>query len=122
MSTAHELQQQIIQAEAKVNELREKLNEQKNSERLNAIASVKELIKLHQLSAIDLGLTNKKMSTSKKSVRVDKGTTVAPKYADPATGKTWAGRGRMPEWLAKHLSDGRDKKDYLIENKNNIAA
>ena len=51
MSTAHDLQQQIIQAEAKVNELREKLNEQKNSERLNAIVSMKELIKFHQLSA-----------------------------------------------------------------------
>lgn len=117
MSTAHELQQQIILAEAKVNELREKLNEQKNSERLNAIVSVKELIKLHQLSAIDLGLTYKKTSTAKKFARVDKGTTVAPKYADPETGKTWAGRGRMPDWLASYLSNGKAQIDYLISNK-----
>ena len=117
MSTAHELQQQIIQAEAKVNELREKLNAQKNSERLNAIVSMKELIKFHQLSATDLGFTNKKTANSKKSARVDKGTTVAPKYVDPATGKTWAGRGRMPDWLASYLSEGKSKIDYLISNK-----
>ena len=116
MSTANELQQQIIQAEAKVNELRENLNEQKISERLSAIISAKELIKLHQLSAIDLGLTNKKTPNTKKSSRVDKGTTVAPKYADPATGKTWAGRGRMPDWLASYLSKGKFKIDYLISN------
>ena len=114
MSTAHELEQQIIQAEAKVNELREKLNEQKNSERLNAIVSMKKLIKFHQLSATDLGLTNKRMSTVKKSARVDKGRTVAPKYADPETGKTWAGRGRIPDWLASYLSNGKSKMDYLI--------
>ena len=117
MSTAHELQQQIIQAEAKVNELREKLNAQKNSERLNAIVSMKELIKFHQLSATDLGFTNKKTANGKKSARVDKGTTVAPKYVDPATGKTWAGRGRMPDWLASYLSKGKSKIDYLISNK-----
>ena len=114
MSTTHELQQQIIQAEAKVNELREKLNAQKNSERLNAIVSMKEFINLHQLSATDLGFTNKKTANSKKSARVDKGTTVAPKYVDPATGKTWAGRGRMPDWLASNLSKGKSKTDYLI--------
>ena len=116
MSPAHDLQQQLIQAEAKVNELREKLNEQKNSERLNAIVSMKELIKFHQLSATDLGFTNKKIANNKKSARVDKGTTVAPKYADPATGKTWAGRGRMPDWLASYLSKGKSKTDYLISN------
>ena len=116
MSTAHELQQQIIQAEAKVSELREKLNDQKNSERLDVIVSMKELIKLHQLSITDLGFKNKKTANGKKSARVDKGISVAPKYADPATGKTWAGRGRMPEWLANNLSKGKSKTDYLISN------
>ncbi|MGB4115322.1 MAG: H-NS histone family protein [Polaromonas sp.] len=116
MSTAHELQQQIIQAEAKVNELREKLNEKKTSERLTAIASIKELIKLHQLSAIDLGLAPKKMLMVKKTTRVDKGMTVASKYADPITGKTWAGRGRMPDWLVHYLANGKTKIDYLISD------
>lgn len=38
-----------------------------------------------------------------------KGTKVAPKYRDPATGALWTGRGARPAWL-------RDKElsDYLI--------
>ncbi|MBI5907756.1 MAG: H-NS histone family protein [Burkholderiales bacterium] len=116
MSNSPDLQQEIIQAEAKVNELREKLRQQKNNERLQAIASVKELIKLHQLSANDLGWAGKKSTPSKKSARIDKGISIAPKYADPATGKTWAGRGRVPDWLAEYLSKGRKKEDYLISN------
>ena len=34
---------------------------------------------------------------------------VAPKYRDPATGKTWTGRGRAPTWL-----DGKDRAQFLI--------
>lgn len=34
--------------------------------------------------------------------------TLAPKYRDPKTGKTWSGRGRPPGWL------GPNPKKYLI--------
>ena len=38
-----------------------------------------------------------------------KGTKVAPKYRDPATGAVWSGRGFRPAWLKdKNLAD------YLI--------
>ncbi|KVK75923.1 hypothetical protein WS90_25065 [Burkholderia cepacia] len=36
---------------------------------------------------------------------------VAPKYRNPATGATWAGRGRRPHWL----KDVDDIDAYLIE-------
>jgi len=114
MSTLSELQQQINQAEAKVNELREKLVEQKNNERVQAIASARELIKTHQLSAPDLGLAGKKSATRKEPATGGKRSKVAPKYKDPSSGKTWAGRGKTPAWLSAHLSAGRSKQDYLI--------
>ena len=116
MSALQNLQQEIILAEAKVNELREKLTQQKNSERLETIASIKALVKLHQLSANDLGLIGKKRTAPNKIARVDKGTSVAPKYSDPVTGKTWAGRGRVPSWLAEYLAAGNGKEAYLISN------
>lgn len=119
MSTMQELQHEITQAEAKVNILREKLQLQKNAERLQAIISIKELIKLHQLSATDLGFADKKAALSKKSARIDKGIAVTPKYADPVSGKTWAGRGRTPGWLAIYLATGKSQTDYLILNENN---
>lgn len=115
MSTLTELQQQINQAEARVNELREKLAQQKNNERVQAIASVKELIKTHQLSAADLGLVGKKFTTRKERATGDKRLAVAPKYKDPTSGKTWTGRGKTPAWLAAQLAAGRNKQDYLIK-------
>lgn len=115
MSTLSELQQQINQAEARVNELREKLAEQKNNERAQAIASAKELIKTFQLSANDLGFSGKKSPARKERPVGDKRMSVAPKYQDPASGKTWTGRGKTPAWLAAQLAAGRSKQDYLIK-------
>ena len=115
MSTLSELQQQINQAEAKVNELREKLAEQKNNERVQALISAKELIKTYQLSAADLGFSGNKSTTRKERAAGDKRLTVAPKYKDPASGKTWTGRGKTPAWLAAQLAAGCSKQDYLIK-------
>ena len=114
MSTLTELQQQINQAEAKVNELRELLAAQKNEQRAEAITSAKELIQMHQLSAAELGFSGKK-SQMPKAAAGAKRTKVAPKYIDPASGKTWTGRGKTPAWLVAELSAGRSKQDYLIK-------
>lgn len=37
------------------------------------------------------------------------GVKVAPKYRDPATGKTWTGRGKAPRWI-----EGRDRSQFAI--------
>ncbi len=115
MSTLSELQLQISQAEAKVNELRKKFAEQKSNERAQAIASVKELIKTFQLSPSELGLSGKRSPVRNDRAVVDKRMGVAPKYQDPASGKTWAGRGKTPAWLAAQLAAGRSKQEYLIK-------
>ena len=116
MSTVNELQQQINQAEARVDELRKILTQQKSNERVQAIASAKELIKLHQLTSADLGLAGKKATPRKEPRPVgDKRSTVAPKYQDPSNGKTWTGRGKTPSWLAAYLSAGYSKEDFLIK-------
>ncbi|MDP2450457.1 MAG: H-NS histone family protein [Polaromonas sp.] len=115
MTTLSELQLQINQAEAKVNELREKLAEQKNNERAQAIASVRELIKTFQLSAAELDLSGKKSPVRKDRPIGDKRMSVAPKYQDPVSGKTWTGRGKTPAWLAAQLAAGHSKHEYLIQ-------
>lgn len=38
-----------------------------------------------------------------------KGRKLEPKYRDPETGKTWAGRGRKPSWMGD-----KDKEAYKI--------
>lgn len=113
------LQQEIAQAEAKVAELRQKLHNQKSAERGQAITTIKDLIKLHDLTAQDLGISQKKgrspSKSPRKTTRSDKGVPVAAKYKDPVSGSTWSGRGRAPIWLATLVANGRSKNDYLID-------
>ena len=44
-----------------------------------------------------------------------KGRKVAPKYRDPATGDTWAGRGARPRWLVAQLKAGKTLDNFAIE-------
>lgn len=38
---------------------------------------------------------------------------IAPKYRSP-DGRTWAGRGRRPNWLSRALEEGRALEEFLI--------
>ncbi|WP_051675642.1 H-NS histone family protein [Polaromonas glacialis] len=108
------LQQKIQEAEAALNELRKKLDEERKGERMQAISSAKELIKTHELTAADLGLLGKG-SSAKRPVS-DKRGMVAAKYQDHESGKTWTGRGKSPAWLAAQLAAGYSKDDFLIKS------
>lgn len=108
------LQQQIQEAEAIVNELRKKLDEERKGERMQAIASAKELIKAYELTAADLSFSGK--GPSAKRPAGDKRGVVAAKYQDRESGKTWTGRGKSPAWLAAQLAAGYTKDDFLIKS------
>jgi DNA-binding protein H-NS len=43
-----------------------------------------------------------------------KGRKVAPKYRDPATGETWAGRGARPRWLVARMKAGKKLDDFAV--------
>lgn len=36
------------------------------------------------------------------------------KYRDPATGKTWAGRGGVPKWMQAYEAQGRNREEFRI--------
>lgn len=113
MQKSNELQQQINEFEAKLNELRKQQELERKGERTQAIAAAKELIKNHELTAAELGLGGK---GPVKRVAGDKRNVVAPKYQDPESGKTWTGRGKSPAWLSAQMSAGRDKQEFLINS------
>jgi hypothetical protein len=52
----------------------------------------------------------KKVKTTEKRVGV-------PKYRDPASGKTWTGKGKAPGWINEGLARGQSKDDFLIGKK-----
>jgi DNA-binding protein H-NS len=114
MTQESTLQQQIQEAEAFINELRKKLDEERKGEHMQAIASVKALIKTHELTAAELGFSGK--GTSARRSDGDKRGVVAAKYQDHESGKTWTGRGKSPAWMAAQLAAGYSKDDFLIKS------
>ena len=83
----------------------------------NVIADMRARIERFKLTAQDLGFTLAAPSSASSGLgeRITrKGGTkpaVEPKYRDPATGKTWTGRGRTPDWLR----DVPDRNQFLIQ-------
>lgn len=39
-----------------------------------------------------------------------------PKYRDPDTGVTWAGRGGTPKWIRSYEAEGRGREEFLIDS------
>ena len=63
-----------------------------------AVAQARALIQEHGLTAADVFPPAK-----------SKGSVGAPKYRDPATGATWTGRGKPPNWI-----NCKDRAPFLI--------
>ncbi len=79
-----ELEAQIAQAQAE--------------RKAEGIAAARALIQEHGLTAADVFPPAKA-----------KGSVGAPKYRDPASGATWTGRGKPPNWI-----NGKDRAPFLI--------
>jgi DNA-binding protein H-NS len=77
-----------------------------------AIAKVKEIMSTFGLTLKDLadGGVGKKRGAARKSKPKRAGAGVA-KYADPKTGKTWSGFGRIPDWIAA----AKNRDAFLID-------
>jgi DNA-binding protein H-NS len=82
---------------AQIESLQKQAAEIRDVEVAGAIASIKETMADYGITIDDLGLVSRKKITLKAPV--------APKYRDPATGKTWSGRGKQPTWLAGKVRD-----------------
>lgn len=73
---------------------------------------------LHAMREYDISpqdVANAYNSANKGSRRSGSKQTVAPKYRDPATGKTWTGRGRTPRWLTAAEEQGQHRDTFLIK-------
>jgi DNA-binding protein H-NS len=66
--------------------------------KVQAVTQARALIAEHGLTAADVFPAAK-----------PKGSAGVPKYRDPATGVTWTGRGKPPNWII-----GKDRTPFLI--------
>jgi DNA-binding protein H-NS len=101
MSTLQDL---IAQREA----LDRQIEETRRNARRDAIARAQALVHEFGLTAADV-FGGAAARSSGKAPSAQSGRKVAPKYRDPASGKTWTGRGRAPTWL-----EGKDRAQFLI--------
>ncbi|KAB7627430.1 H-NS histone family protein [Verminephrobacter eiseniae] len=86
----------LMQREA----LEQQINEARRNELANAVSQVRALVAEYGLTARDIFPTSKFLSGGRiPGARASRGTKVAPKYREPATGQTWTGRGKAPKWI-----------------------
>jgi DNA-binding protein H-NS len=90
------------QIQAEIAKLEKQANAARKGEIAGVVKRIKEAIAEYGLTAQDLGFSRGK-ATAKPAAKARKNgkpTTVGvAKYRDPATGKTWTGRGKPPDWI-----------------------
>lgn len=102
MSDYKSIKAQIAKLEKQAEELRQK-------EIKGVIQKIQGLIQEYGLTAENLGFRT--LAPAKK---LKAGSTLAAKYRDPLSGKTWTGRGKPPLWIAEAVKAGK-KDGYLID-------
>lgn len=120
--TIQSLEQEHADLVSKAAELAESIKREKAEQRVAALDEVKMLIEQNGFVPGDLfdkallvtpkGPTKSQVKrfAAQKSPR----TPFVAKYKDPATGKTWVGRGKRPGWLVAGLAAGKVLADYAI--------
>ena len=72
--------------------LEQQINEARHREISDALAKIQSII-------VEFSLTQQDVFPVGRSRSAAKGSKVAAKYRDPATGATWTGRGKAPRWI-----------------------
>lgn len=83
--------------------LEREIEAKQKEQRSGVIAEIKKVVDTYKIPVAELvaalgGVPNPR-----------KGTKAKPKYRDPATGNTWSGRGKAPNWLKD-----KDRNQFLI--------
>lgn len=113
---------------AEINRLQKIAAKQKHAEKHAIIAEIKKKMNDFEITLDDLRTTKpakvpahkipagKVVKKATKASRIDKRSSVAPKFRDPESGATWSGRGLAPKWLLSYEKAGRTRADFLIGN------
>ncbi|ENO77386.1 HNS-like transcription regulator protein [Thauera sp. 27] len=99
---------------SQIEALQKQAEEVRCSEIAGVIAEIRQKIQDYDLTAADLGFVAVVPTKAETASRSDKRTAVKPKYRDPASGKTWTGRGVMPKWMKDAVESGRRREEFLI--------
>jgi DNA-binding protein H-NS len=88
--------------------LEEQIQSTQKRERHDAISKIKILMQEYGVSLADLGGKSNGKSTG------GKGSKVATKFHNKATGENWTGRGLQPKWLKAAIASGKKLSDFSV--------
>jgi len=94
---------------SQIEDLKRRAEDARQQEMSGAIAEIRRLMAQFGVSAEDLGLVGR-AGAGKFKIRGS----VAPKYRDPVSGKTWTGRGRRPGWVLDLQNQNKSLDDCRI--------
>ena len=100
-----ELKQQIAALETQAEQLRKQ-------EIAEVVARMQEAIKVYALTPDDLFPPAGAQKV--KQVKSASGGKSAPKYRDPASGKTWTGNGKRPAWYIAAIEGGAAPESLAV--------
>lgn len=104
-----------VEIMAQIEALQKQAEEIRAAEQADVIADIRQKMRDYDLTAADLGLAPAAPSSrTEPAKREDKRAAVKPKYRDPATDKTWTGRGVAPKWMKEAVEAGRSRDEFLI--------
>jgi DNA-binding protein H-NS len=109
MPTVQDLIAQKEQLAQQLAAVEKQITAAQSEKRTEAIAKVRALLAEYGLTAADLGGSAPKAEKAAKPT-----STVAAKYRDPESGKTWSGRGLKPRWLTAAIATGKTPADFAI--------
>jgi DNA-binding protein H-NS len=90
--------------------LEKEIEATRKQERADAISQVRALMSQYGLTAADLN-----SKAAPKASGPGKGSKVAVKYRNTATGDTWSGRGLQPKWLKAAVAAGRKVEEFAVK-------
>lgn len=92
------------QLKVQMSTLQKRLETARKQEVASVVLKIKEMMAEFGLTIADLG--RKAVARTSPPSK--------PKYCDPKSGKTWAGKGKPPSWIADAIKAGK-KDSFLIE-------
>lgn len=102
------------QLEAEIAKLQAELNERRQKQRQDALATIKPLIVQHQFTIKELGL-----STSEAPIVMKTKATPGKTYQNPNNpDQIWKGHGRQPQWIKDELSAGKTMNELEAKQAN----
>ena len=100
---------------AAIDKLQARAEELRRSEKAGVISRIREAISVYGITAAELGLAGGGGRGAARGAAAApapaKVTVGVAKYRDPASGKTWTGRGKPPLWIA----GAKDRQAFLID-------